>query len=918
MDSEEEASGSSFPIDYHALDGRVVDWIDEESNLICDLAALDATFDICNTRESHNRLNNTDSLLYSDGLQSESNKEPNSIFLEREEEEDIEKKGKFFPSFNRNAMALSIFVVFVFSLFFEIQSNKPILTHRDDYSTSPDSFAHSAYIKDRDQAGHVHYSVHSQPYNLIFVYSHMSLRSRQWINIINKMERMTRYDRKEFGFYTCRCFDGNDSCKEIFGLQAKTPAVLFYHKGRYYHYTGRLSIDHVWSWVERMMSPVEIVYDLEDYYKKYLKYDVTFTQSSPFKKDKRMYRVNSHFQNFERVALDRMTGTPDSHRTRFFVVLNQTLAEYLKVDEPGTVLFQSTLGRYEYLEPGYTETQLASYVFHWDRSAFRVPFMYKGIHPSNRYKIQSNRYFTKITNGTTIVLFTRHDPLYYPGNDDITAFREIALEYSDCDLRPEWQWRAPKKIYHPRRYSAAMDELHSSRQVVMNEDRIVYEKIRRSETIRGCCSDINSRRSIQSLCSCCQSETGWMGDEWKCDLHSCTRSNANSSKLFESETCDLLQDDMTTDEILVKCCELASEGARPGKLIPHEEKRTRAQNQRDAFRGYLGQSLTDRRINRTGIDAPRNMTLWKYGCKIENPLRFVIVDTRRSPSLARRLGVNPTSTPRVAIVDAEEERLSFMDWQFSRQSLRLFIASFHTAETEWTPLVNGEFPLHSRPDSDAEGKVMTEGDERLRMKELDYEGLIDLTTRTVLDRDSVLFLTGGVSHAGSMVLHFHLYETMQFFREANIPIDFYSFDITRYDLPFNFKMNRFPSVYFLPADRLRPLDSFEFPSGLQFTSSNLVYYALACLSDTVRWKAVLGKGEPNHNLTRHLRVRIKKFERILRRRRRRLSCQSVKRLTSKVRANRLLLDYLHERTSDDDFPRVLVALQQAMTAFNPS
>lgn len=28
-----------------------------------------------------------------------------------------------------------------------------------------------------------------------------------------------------------------------------------------------------------------------------------------------------------------------------------------------------------------------------------------------------------------------------------------------------------------------MDELHSSRQVVMNEDRIVYEKIRRSETV---------------------------------------------------------------------------------------------------------------------------------------------------------------------------------------------------------------------------------------------------------------------------------------------------------------------------------------------------------------------------------------------------------------------------------------------------
>lgn len=49
---------------------------------------------------------------------------------------------------------------------------------------------------------------------------------------------------------------------------------------------------------------------------------------------------------------------------------------------------------------------------------------------------------------------------------------------------------------------------------------------------------------------------------------------------------------------------------------------------------------------------------------------------------------------------------------------------------------------------------------------------------------------------------------------------------------------------------LRPLDSFEFPSGLQFTSSNLVYYALACLSDTVRWKAVLGKG-PNHNLSRY-------------------------------------------------------------------
>lgn len=75
----------------------------------------------------------------------------------------------------------------------------------------------------------------------------------------------------------------------------------------------------------------------------------------------------------------------------------------------------------------------------------------------------------------------------------------------------------------------------------VNSHKVVYSIFQ----VRGCCRDINSRRSIQSLCSCCHSESGWMGEEWKCDLHSCTRSSANSSELFESETCDLLQDDMT-------------------------------------------------------------------------------------------------------------------------------------------------------------------------------------------------------------------------------------------------------------------------------------------------------------------------------------------------------------------------------------
>lgn len=73
----------------------------------------------------------------------------------------------------------------------------------------------------------------------------------------------------------------------------------------------------------------------------------------------------------------------------------------VQVDEPGTVLFQSTLGRYEYLEPGYTETQLASYVFHWDRSAFRVPFMYKGmccdiVHKVIEYKYEKLKRENKV------------------------------------------------------------------------------------------------------------------------------------------------------------------------------------------------------------------------------------------------------------------------------------------------------------------------------------------------------------------------------------------------------------------------------------------------------------------------------------------------------------------------------------------
>ncbi|GMR62704.1 hypothetical protein PMAYCL1PPCAC_32899 [Pristionchus mayeri] len=903
MDSEERANISSSPTDN--LDGRTLEWIEEESNLICDLAALDAAFDLCDTKKSRNRDKKVDSFLYSELSSSpETLEAPQSIILSKQDETTSIKRGWF--HLDRNAMAVSFLVVFALSLLFDAYSNNLLLKEGEVYQTYPDDFAESSYVIDRQQADHKHFTTHGQAYNLIFVYSHMSLRSRKWIKIINTIERYTRYERKEFGIYTCRCFDENDSCRQLFGLQAKTPAVVLYHKGRYYTYGGRLSIDHVWSWVERMMSPIEIVYDLEDYYKKYLQYDVTFTAHFPFHKHGRTIRVHSLYPSYERIALERTTGTPDSHRTRFFVVLNKTLAEYLKVDQPGTVLFQSTLGRYEYLVAGWKEGELASYVFHWDRAAFRVPFMYKGIHPENRFKIQSNRLFTKITNGTTIVLFTRHDPLYYPGNEDITAFREIALEYSDCDVRPDWQWRVPKKIYHPHRYAAVMDDLHSAHKHQMMEDRAAYEATRRIETIRGCCKEVHSRRSMSTLCSCCQSGRTWRS-EWKCDVDSCVRSTANSSELFDSETCALLQDEMSTDEILGECCGLLSEAQGPGK-VHGEERRRRALRQRDALRGYLGHALDHGRISRAGVDAPRNMTLWKYGCKIENPLRFVMVDTRRSPSIARRLGVNPTSTPRVAIVDAEEERVAFMDWQYSRQSLRQFIASYHTEEIEWSPLVNGEFPQHQRADTDAEGRVISVGRNQLSMNELDYDGLLELTTQTALPRDSVLFLTGGASHAASMVLHFQVYETMQYFREQRIPIDFYSFDITRFDLPYNFKMNRFPSVYFLPADR--PLDSFEFARGLQFTSSNLVYFALASLSDTVRWKALLERGNQKPHIIRYLRARIEETERILRRRRR---LQSAKRLSVKLRASRLLLGHLHETNSEADFDRVMLALRHVMS-----
>ncbi|GMT35186.1 hypothetical protein PFISCL1PPCAC_26483, partial [Pristionchus fissidentatus] len=909
-----------------ALDGRVVAWIEEESNLICDLASLDATFDLVGSREARNRSESREeTFLYSDYLEErETTRAETSplVLIRREKRRKEEEKllGLFSKTEVRNVMIVTGFVIFFVAFLVDYNLSKELAAD-SQYRRWNDPSNHwlRTYFSDIEQWDDAREMRLDNFIDVFFVYSKSIERSSKWKNILVKMERFLRYHRPEIKFHIVRCFDEDNSCREIFGLQQKAPAVVIHNERRFHVYAGRLSIDHVFAWIERMISPIEIIFDLEDYYHKFLKYDVTFTAHFPFSKSKDGIRTNARFPGFERVARARMTGTPDSHRTRFFVVLNRTLAEYLKIENPGTVLFQSLLGRYEYLQSGYKESELGSYVHHWDRASFRVPFVYKGLHHNNRFKIQSNRYFTKIVNGTTVVLFTRHEPLYYPGTEDVNIFREISLEYSDCDLRPEWQWRVPKKIYHPRRYALEMNALNIERQQRMMDDRRKLEKTRLDESTRSCCHSLSLLRSMDDLCSSCRSspEKGCDETRWQCnlDLGFLWKLNANSTNLFDSEVCEALHGEMSEERIVNACCKDVLNVDKSGRNSDIDDDRLRAWLNEDAFRAFLARSQgnKERKVSDAGLDAPRNKTLWKKGCQVDPALRFVIVDMKKSPSLARRFGLDPQGPPRVAIIDAAEERTSVMESQFNRETLRRFVASFYTGEMQWTAMNKGDFTQHRRDDTNAGGEVIEDGKEVMRMKELDHDGFTQLTRKTMLDRDSILFLTGGASHAASMVLHFQVYETMQFFRQRGIHIDFYSYDVTVNEVPYNFKMSRFPSVYFLPADR--PLDSLDFPSGLQFTSSNLVFYALASLSYNVRWQTLLNEDKPNPTVIRHLRQRIDEMERSLRRRRmsQEEGEESTRLITSRLRASRLLLSNLQERhsSSSEDLIRAMATLQKS-------
>ncbi|VDM41124.1 unnamed protein product [Toxocara canis] len=169
-----------------------------------------------------------------------------------------------------------------------------------------------------------------------------------------------------------------------------------------------------------------------------------------------------------------------------------------------------------------------------------------------------------------------------------------------------------------------------------------------------------------------------------------------------------------------------------------------------------------------------------------------------------------------------------------RESLRRFIESFHNGSLSRHRLSEERLP----PQLTASGQAHYDG--------LRTENRIDATTaqrfstdllNASSSQDIVLLLSGGAWHGPSAAV-FYVYHTVAYyFRPFEAMIKFFLVDISKNELPWQFKVDRLPALLFFPAKRRSA--SSVLPRSWPLTVPSVVAFVLARCQPELRWHIAL-------------------------------------------------------------------------------
>lgn len=267
-------------------------------------------------------------------------------------------------------------------------------------------------------------------------------------------------------------------------------------------------------------------------------------------------------------------------------------------------------------------------------------------------------------------------------------------------------------------------------------------------------------------------------------------------------------------------------------------------------------------------ESPRqfNISLKESVCKTNKTLALIAIDSLHYFHFAEHLGIDISKQKNkttVVILDAALESQYVMHHEFSEYALVDFINNYTQGLLQRTLRSDNSKHYKVWKLVDEDNNNTTDSRPKIRVPELTTKTFLN----TILDPSKDVVIMYHSPYCGFCNAISYVYLTVAYYLSNMNHLIFVRVDGDNNDLPWEYSMNRFPSILFFPAKRKE--DSTVFPFSVPITIPNLLNFVLANLDDDSHVEALtnicrVGTGEaPDKCIARTRRLCLDIIEKLL-------------------------------------------------------
>ncbi|XP_057319444.1 thioredoxin domain-containing protein 11 [Microplitis mediator] len=648
-------------------------------------------------------------------------------------------------------------------------------------------------------------------------------------SVREEFERVAQYYHSQIFFAAINCWHPGSECRQQYNKIQSYPVLFIYpHRGSGVQYRGINEAPYIMRFLDTFLKPIHRISRQEELMELLLKHESVMVGFFEFEG----LTVSPGYKEFYKTAIRALERDPNRD-TAFAVVTDQHTAskEFYIEYVPAIVLYLWNESLIYPQEKLWTVNNILRWKDEYNHkvSAWLQP-------PGVKSKTLSP-YFK---DNPVLLLFTPRNPLH-SSNYHKNLIREVALEYNNCGNSYQTnrllERLRKKRQYAKEKYRIKMNECSQLLAGSKSQPMVSPVSISIQKWINeSCCAKI-----FMNKCLLCKDDSS--------DGKICSVSDKFSRMCEKKDIFKRITEQSNEENDYFCCNSYSGSNERPASvskvnskyktsmITPENDSRSAIAVRRHTIENdcvkFLAGDKYHYAIFPDESDQKSDVKLTESVCNVNRTLAFIAVDSLQYFHFAEGLGLDVLKMrdkTAVVILDTLQESQYLMQQNLNKNNLIKFINNYTTGSLQRK--LRSDSSKRYAEDFEKKSKCINTPS-TICVEELNTDTFLP----TVLDPTKDVVVMYHSPYCAFCSAIYYVFLTLAHLLSNVDQISFVRIDGDNNDLPWEYTINRFPSILFFPAKKKE--DSTIFPSNLPITIPNLLSFVLSNLEQDTHIEALL-------------------------------------------------------------------------------